>query len=498
MTNTNLLFERIEPPRTTAETSPASTYLLTSKGLKTNALLVTQTALAILSQVPIIKPVTTIIKSVVALGSSLYSSYANRTRTIDLALSIAAVGLTALGLAAVITAAPAVLIAATLYEAALQFTTAAQLLHKKDYKGAAIALSFALAATLSAAAMLSGCFPVTIAATALGLAVTLGVAAKAIAEKKPLQAACYLAMSGCQAYTLATQVTQYRSFVARRAEQIELKRKWEQLLRELETRKKTLDGHQEHWQFRSDHLPVGFVYKDHKIISWNVCNSNSLDWLKGMGLDKSLIAQENIVIGSDGLTVRDHMIAKEVVSMLAAGADVVALQECGWAFVDDLKKLLPENIQLAITTHDRKRYDDMNVTLFDSTKLHLKETSSPEIFSSSPGRLVLRTAFDEFSLVNVHVPGNPKAPGIDNLSRFMATHDDNIAIGDMNFGPWEASQPLQGSRLWPIAAYPTHGGEPQHPRDTTVLDWAMSDVPLRALTPDEVLPGLSETVRLLA
>ncbi len=502
-----LLFERHTPPQPVAETSAASTYQVTSTHLKpvvAKVVLAAQAILAILANIPLMRSVIVLIqKSITALSSLLSGAYlaqSSKYSWVDVAFAVTAIGLAALGLASVIIGNPNLLIAATIAEATLLLATAIRIFNDptKERKECLIPLFYTVVAVLSLVGMILGNFPLTIAAASLGLAATLVLVGKSVYQKKWFEAGCYTLMTGAQSWGLATQVSSFVTYEKEKAKQEDLRRRWQQILERMKD-KKTTTGFQEKWQFPSDHLPIGYECNGVRVLSWNVCNKDTTAWLPGMKLDRSLIGVEDTLVpGSlDGLTVRDVHVREEVLAMLGNG-DVLALQECSGAFIADLKQHLPANFQLVMPSAQGNR-DDFNVTIYNTSKLHLQESLTGFAYpNSDPARTVTTAIFDELVVVNAHVPGNPQAPGVADLTEYVSqfgTDRPVMSIGDNNFGPWEAPQ-KEGFYAIP-AAYPTHSGAKVHERDTAYLDWCISNQTVRPLSAEQVRQGLSQIVRVI-
>ncbi len=503
------LFNHPIPPQVIGETSIASTYQVTSTNLRplmAKVILVGQAVLAILANIPLMRSIVLLIqKSITAFSSVASGAYLAKSKDkhawVDVALATGAVALAALGLASVIIGNPNLFIAATLSEAALLYGATIRTLcdPNKEPEEALTTLCYAITATIAAAGMITGNFAVTLAASSLGLAATLGLVLKSLYKKEWVQAGCYSMMAGAQSWGLATQITNFIAYEKQKEEQANATRRWKEFLLSLKD-EKTTTGFQEKWQFASDHLPIGYEINGIKVLSWNVYNKNATGWLPEMKMDKSLIGMEDVRVpgATDGLTLRDISVSKEVVAMLGNG-DVMALQECSGAFLTELQKHLPDHFKMIIPLQSGSK-DDFNVTIYNANKLPLQESFPAFAYpNAAPNRTVTVAIFNELIVVNAHVPGDPNAPGLEDLTHYLSQFGTNravISIGDNNFGPWEAPS-LEGFHTIP-APYPTQGGTKIHSRDTSHLDWGITNRAVRPMSADEVRPGLSSIAKLIS
>ncbi len=200
----------------------------------------------------------------------------------------------------------------------------------------------------------------------------------------------------------------------------------------------------EKWQFPSDHLPVGVEVNGVRIISWNVLNGEYMQWVTekdGQGLNGSLITALHKPVGSDGLTVRDVLVADMVQQMMSRG-DVIALQECSNPFLHCLQeRLLPG---WKVVTDSPSGYEkDHLAVLYNENRMHFSSSeTSRSVYPSDPGRPVFNTLFSDaqghsLQIMNAHIPGDPNKPGREEFARYVfAQHRDDgttVALGDNNF-----------------------------------------------------------------
>ncbi len=203
----------------------------------------------------------------------------------------------------------------------------------------------------------------------------------------------------------------------------------------------------EKWQFPSDHLPIGVQINDFRIITWNVLNNAYLDWIiekDYQGLKGSMINDLNIEIQANGFTKRDQRIIEIIHAMMNSSAGIIALQECGPAFLMELKEQLPENWQIVKKSNEWAKNDEIilyNSTLF-AYRSDLSKVSYP--YPSFPDRILLNAVFERLDgskqvirILNAHIPGDPSLPGKEEFAQYIYAHSSSeetlVALGDHNF-----------------------------------------------------------------
>jgi Swiss Army Knife, 2H phosphoesterase domain len=199
---------------------------------------------------------------------------------------------------------------------------------------------------------------------------------------------------------------------------------------------------QEKWQFPSDHLPIGMTFENLHFASWNVLDAKFMSWVtekNSQGLKRSLIADEHVTIGDSKLTLRDRHVVDLILETLSHPThprSILALQECGGPFLEELRSRIPSHFAV-ISNHgealliDKRRFELVEV----------KEVSG--IFSDAPKRTlqdlkILRISDGQMMrFVNAHLPGDPTKPGRFEFAEYLKRTFDpavtTIAMGDMNF-----------------------------------------------------------------
>lgn len=201
----------------------------------------------------------------------------------------------------------------------------------------------------------------------------------------------------------------------------------------------------EHWQFPSDHLPVGAEVKGVKVVSWNVLNSNYMTWVidsDDQGLNNSMITTLHREKGPDGLTAREQKIIGMVAEM-AQTKDLIALQECSPLFLSRLLAALPENWRMVRST---ERYTlDQDAVIYRADALNYKPENSDiaqNAFPSRPDKLVQNLFFETpshepFRVFNTHIPGDPALPCKQEFANYLHSAvqegETTVVLGDNNF-----------------------------------------------------------------
>jgi len=271
----------------------------------------------------------------------------------------------------------------------------------------------------------------------------------------------------------------------------------------------------ERWQFPSDHLPVGAYVDGIEMASWNVLNTAYMSWVEELntqGLKGSLITTANQVVdGATGLTLRDQLTVQAIVKMISHPThpkQLISLQECGPAFLQELKNALPDHMQI-VYTQETPKPRNQDIVVIDTRQLKLK-TELVQVdypYACSPGRpvinLVLEKGDKSYRLINAHLPGDPTLPGKEEFAAYVNGFSDDVvlAMGDMNFTRDEMQSAFlnQGGQNLPfslISSYPTNLGLDlkskaiDHIYVKGTFDWDQR-------YPEEVMQELASTVNLL-
>lgn len=104
----------------------------------------------------------------------------------------------------------------------------------------------------------------------------------------------------------------------------------------------------ERWQIPSDHLPVGLVYDDLSILSWNILDTDfisTISYKNAKGLKGSLILEKNYYHQSSSITERDLMVVDLLMIMATheRAIDLFVIQECNPAVFYEINNRLPKN-----------------------------------------------------------------------------------------------------------------------------------------------------------
>ncbi|MBP9841902.1 MAG: hypothetical protein KBC64_05700 [Simkaniaceae bacterium] len=211
---------------------------------------------------------------------------------------------------------------------------------------------------------------------------------------------------------------------------------------------------QEQWRFPSDHLPIAMQFDHLNIASWNVLDSDYMDWViekNHQGLARSLIADEHVYIDNSKLTRRDLHTARLVMEMIqhpTKPRDIIALQECNRAFVQTLQPQLPSNYKIIVHHGDAFI---LNMDKFDI----IEAKGVAGLFSESSVRSIQQISLfrkdnqEILHIINGHLPGDPTKPARFEFANYLAalqeTHveDTIIAMGDMNFNEVEMEGALK-------------------------------------------------------
>jgi len=230
---------------------------------------------------------------------------------------------------------------------------------------------------------------------------------------------------------------------------------------------------QEKWQFPSDHLPIGMTVNNLYIASWNVMNTLYFRWVEmnSQGLRDSMLKDENYIVAGN-LTRREQHTIEMVLEMIehpTSPRSLLSLQECGHPFLEELKRCLPERMVVVLSSDIS--CEDQNVVIYDSSVLQFDEAASKidtPFVNSDPRRNVMNLVFHRgeeiYRVINVHVPGDPNLPGVNDLAAYVEREcrEGEIALcmGDLNFNETEVKaafdQSISGYSL--ISPYPTNVG----------------------------------------
>lgn len=270
----------------------------------------------------------------------------------------------------------------------------------------------------------------------------------------------------------------------------------------------------EKWRFPSDHLPVGIEVNGVRIISWNVLNNAYMEWVTdkdSQGLNGSLISELNQPVGSDGLTMRDALVADMVQAMMSQG-QVVALQECSQPFIALLEQRLHSDWQM-VKSFDSAR-EDQDIVLYDSRQLMYRSSDSETTTSAYPsfrGRPLQNAFFESGSgeqlrIINAHIPGDPSKPGREEFARYVQSYHREgtvtVALGDNNF---ERDEMIAAYRSAGFSEFSLHSpwktNIDPYTKESKGIDhfFVVGTETSRDLRPDEVLQDghLQETIDLL-
>jgi hypothetical protein len=264
---------------------------------------------------------------------------------------------------------------------------------------------------------------------------------------------------------------------------------------------------QEKWIFPSDHLPIGIAIDDLQMVSWNVLNTLYMRWVyeNSQGLSRSILTQEDRVIDSSSdLTEREKHVIDYILSMInhpTAPKPVLCLQECGSVFLHALAQQLPEHMQMV---KEKAYAKDQNILIYDTKKLELLHSESTQgvFVQSSPTRSILQTVLKDkhshqvYRIFNVHVPGDPNAPGRYELARYAEQQqkpgETTIVVGDMNFNTnqmQDAFAQLQNPSFYCFSPPYWTNIDPNHFYRKAIDHFIINNPSAYALTPEEILPG---------
>lgn len=283
----------------------------------------------------------------------------------------------------------------------------------------------------------------------------------------------------------------------------------------------------EQWEFPSDHLPVGAKVNGVHVGSWNVLNTEYLEWVtdkNSQGINNSMISRLNRPSSlMHGLTVREALIIHQLLIMTERQDhpfEIFALQECSPQFLKGLTHLMPSYIGMVCSDPSLARHDQ-NVILYNKNRFDFlpfqSHTNVLGVYKDQPGRGLMDVVFKDrnsgqkFQIVNSHVLGDPNLPGRFHFADYVVSHKKadciTIALGDMNFnnsemqGAFDAASKNNGVKnsFENLINYYTDIGPDKKAKciDHLWISPGTADVKVKADLPDEVLPGLQRIVNML-
>lgn len=202
------------------------------------------------------------------------------------------------------------------------------------------------------------------------------------------------------------------------------------------------------WQFPSDHLPVGGTAGNIHFVMWNILNRAYLHHIveNGQGLKDSLILEKNIPIeGKESLTEREQLVIDQILEMIHHPTHpraLIALQETGEDFFEELKRVLPTNY-IAVTTFENDLAHG-DLFLFDSDIFSYEGLISGDYKVGNTWMIMdLREIATGklYRFIQSHVPGGPikSPPSRKEFADVLFDHYNPEAItlvmGDMNRSP---------------------------------------------------------------
>src|ERR1700722_11429127 len=207
------------------------------------------------------------------------------------------------------------------------------------------------------------------------------------------------------------------------------------------------------WQFPSDHLPIGMTIDGLHIASWNILNSEFMDWIfkNTQGLARSLLTQEHIYLEGTRLSFRDLRVLANIKSMLKHPShprSVLSLQECSAPVIEEILRSLPEECGVILSSQTAVK--DQNIVIYDKRVLDYNPSRSQivrGIFSQASNKNVMNICFirkdtqEIWRVINTHLPGGPCNPAPAEFAAYVTSlaspTELTIAMGDMNFNEIE-------------------------------------------------------------
>lgn len=276
----------------------------------------------------------------------------------------------------------------------------------------------------------------------------------------------------------------------------------------------------EQWTLPSDHLPIGITLPGDRpvnIASWNVLNSEYIKHAIAdhSGLNKSTLTVENNVITDDGLTERDQHVINLILNELLAptkqhSRDIIALQECGQAFVHHLKESLPSHMHLIPAA---ERESDQSVIIYNKERFNCISTEvSAGVFTDRPKRTIMNVLLQDkesdelYRCLTAHLPWIPEGPAAKQLGTYLKGQmiaqdlETMILMGDLNKTEIAIEHSFRDSglndfqQISPYSTFIPFFLDGTYTRSTCFdhfFIFANKYVPVEVNTPDEVLDGLS-------
>jgi len=287
------------------------------------------------------------------------------------------------------------------------------------------------------------------------------------------------------------------------------------------------------WTLASDHAPAGasLVCDEtgeiiFNIASYNTLNTNFLKWTINekdeQGLNGSLIdTAHNEPSDFEGVTKREAILVEEIQKMLNHNThprSLIALQECGPAFLGHLSKKIGSDFKIVYCSPDLKSYGayNQNVVIYNSKVIEYIEEESQMIpqdkfFTLKSTSPIMDLTFvhkkEKYRIFNMHLPGKPGNPAPEELAKHLKSAIEKdpkgniLVLADMNTSSKELSEPLQKANipdLQHVAPYKTIiNYQSLTARD---LDQFVAYCPGKTLVPnkpDQVIPGLKKVTDLL-
>ena len=209
------------------------------------------------------------------------------------------------------------------------------------------------------------------------------------------------------------------------------------------------------WRYPSDHLPVGAEVNGVKVVSWNVLNTNYMEWVNvtdDQGLNGSMITDLHKP-DTDGVMLRDKKIV-EMVSEMTQSKDLIALQECSPVFLSRLLEALPAQWRMVKTTQNYTRDQDVVIYRSDALTYKPEQSSVGYAYPSRPDKPVQNLYFETpggspLRVLNTHVPGDPALGCWKEFANyvFSATKEGEptVVLGDNNFERHEMDAAYQAA-----------------------------------------------------
>ena len=283
----------------------------------------------------------------------------------------------------------------------------------------------------------------------------------------------------------------------------------------------------EAWEFSSDHLPVGAQVNGTHIGSWNVMNTEYMEWVtekNSQGINYGQVSRlDRPSTVMQGLTVREVVIIHQLIIMLERPDrpfEILALQECRPQFLQGLSHMMPSHIGMIMEDPTFKR-NDQNALLFNKNYFsYLQNESSPLVtgaYADQKTRSLMdivlqnKRSGEKFQIINAHVPGDPNLPGRYQFAEYVISHKRSdcitVGLGDMNFNTVEMQDAFDvGTKKLgspykfenPTNYYTNIGPNKESKNiDHLWISGAGSKVSVTADLPDEVILGLQRIVNLL-